>query len=286
MTLPAINRSALDENLAFRGNAYLPAISLTAHALSSHSSALDIEAKPDTDVLTLCMKTSLFSTELLIVCGGQQCIQGIAVCAGIIGRIGGSRVGERLLGDQVSPAHFNGVERKLMSNSVHRALDTIAGFWSSSSSIGAGGDSVGLHGVDNSGNRWDSIGARDHRGSRINAEDAIITRIATQVGKKLGLECQNSPVLANSGLHAGIESSAMIHRDDIVLATLQPSHRSLQLVRQKCRHDFFAAESGLAAKGSPHMWNSDLDVRRSHVQRHRQLQTSQKDRLTGDPDRE
>src|SRR5947207_10071582 len=269
MTLPAINRSALDENLAFRGNAYLPAISLTAHALSSHSSALDIEAKPDTDVLTLCMKTSLFSTELLIVCGGKQCIQGIAVCAGIIGRIGGSRVGERLLGDQVSPAHFDGVERKLMSNSVHRALDTIAGFWSSSSSIGAGGDGVGLHSVDNRGNRRDSIRARDHRGSRINGEDAIITRIGTQIGKKLGLERKNAAVLADSGLHAGMETPAMTHRDDIVLAALQPSHRSLQLVRQECRHDLFTAEPGFAAKGSPYMRNSDLDVRWSHVQRHR-----------------
>src|SRR2546429_4528889 len=149
MTLPTINRSAIDENLAFRSNAHLPAIRLTAHALSSHSGHFDVETKPDTDTLTLCAQASLFGAQLLIVRGGQQCIQGIAVCAGIIGRTGGSRVGERLLGDQVSPAHFNGVERKLMSNSVHRALDTIAGFWSSSSSIGAGGDSVGLHGVDN-----------------------------------------------------------------------------------------------------------------------------------------
>src|SRR5947209_6749029 len=109
MTLPTINRSALDENLAFRSNAYLPAIRLTAHALSSHSSALDIDTEPDTDILTLCTQVSLFSAELLIVCGGQQRIQGIVVCAGIIGRIGGGRVGERFLRDQVSPAHFNGV---------------------------------------------------------------------------------------------------------------------------------------------------------------------------------
>src|SRR5712692_3156972 len=173
-----------------------------------------------------------------------------------------------------------------MSNSIHRALDTIAGFWSSSSSIGAGGHSVGLHSVDNRGNRWDSIVARDHPCSRINAEDAIITRIATQIGKKLGLECQNSPVLANSGLHAGMETSAMIHQDDIVLATLQPSDRALQLVCQECRHDLFTTESGLAAKGSPYMRNSDLDVRWRHVQRHHQLETGQVDRLTGDPDRE
>src|SRR5947207_5980823 len=110
MTLPTVNRSALDENLAFWSNAHQPAISLTAHALSSHSGHLDVETKPDTDTLTLCAQTSLFSAEMLIVCGGQQRIQGMAVCAGIIGRIGGGRVGERLLGDQVSPADFNGVQ--------------------------------------------------------------------------------------------------------------------------------------------------------------------------------
>src|SRR6266566_10074709 len=132
MALPTINRSALDENLAIRRNAHLSAIRLTAHALSSHSGHLDVETKPDTDTLTLCAQTSLFSAELLIVCGGQQCIQGMAVCAGIIGRIGGGRVGECLLGDQVSPAHFNRVQRELMSNSIHSALDTIAGFWPSS----------------------------------------------------------------------------------------------------------------------------------------------------------
>src|SRR6266852_1292960 len=165
MTLPTINRSTLDENLAFRGNVYLPAIRLAAHALSSHRGALDIDAEPDTDILTLCTQTSLFSAELLIVRSGQQCIQGMAVCAGIIGRIGGSRVGERLPGDQVSSAHVNGVQREFMSNSIHSALDTIAGFWSSSSSIGASGDSIGLHSVDNGRNRWDSIRARDHRRS-------------------------------------------------------------------------------------------------------------------------
>src|SRR5438309_2665310 len=173
-----------------------------------------------------------------------------------------------------------------MSNSIHRALDTIAGFWSPSSSVGACGDSVGLHSIDNRSNRRDSIRTRDHRGSRINAEDAIITGIATQIGKKLGLECQNSAVLANSGLHAGIETSAMTHRDDIVLATLQPSYRSLQLLRQECRHDLFTTESGLAAKGSPYMRNGDLDVSWRHVQYRTQLETSQPDRLTGDPDRE
>src|SRR5436190_21632299 len=156
MTLPTINRSALDENLAFRGYAHLPAISLTAHALSSHSGHLDVEPQPATDTLTLCAQTSLFSAELFIVCGGQQRIKGIAVCAGIIGRTGGGGIGERLPGDQVSPAHVNGVQRKLMSYSIHRALDTIAGFWSSCSTIRAGGDSVGLHSVDNRGNRWDS----------------------------------------------------------------------------------------------------------------------------------
>src|SRR6266478_5154807 len=165
MTLPTINRSTLNANLAFRSNAYLPAIRLAAHALSSYSGALDIDTEPDTDTLTLCTQTSLFSAQLLIVRGGQQRIQGMAVCAGIVGRIGGSRVGERLLGDQVSPAHVNGVQREFMSNSIHSALDTIAGFWSSSSSIGAGGDSVGLHSVDNRGNRWDRIRARDHRRS-------------------------------------------------------------------------------------------------------------------------
>src|SRR6266567_1195587 len=173
-----------------------------------------------------------------------------------------------------------------MSNSIHSALDAIAGFWSSSSSIGAGGDGVGLHSVDNRGNRRDSIRARDHLSSRINAEDAIITGIATQIGKELGFERQNGAVLANSGLHAGMETPAMTHRDDIVLATLQPSYRSLQLLRQECRHDLFTTESGLAAKGSPYMRNSDLDVRWRHVQRCHQLETSQPDRLTGDPDRE
>src|SRR5206468_2105035 len=93
-----------------------------------------------------------------------------------------------------------------LSNSIHSALDTIAGFWSSSSSIGAGGDGVGLHSVDNRGNRRDSIRARDHLSSRINAEDAIITGIATQIGKELGFERQNGAVLANSGLHAGMET--------------------------------------------------------------------------------
>src|SRR6266581_3546237 len=107
MTLPTINRSALDEDLAFRSDAYLP-----AHAPSSHSGALDVDTDPNTDILTLCTPTSLFSSHLLIVCGGQQRIQGIAVCTGIIGRIGGGRVGERLPGDQVSPAHFNRVQRE------------------------------------------------------------------------------------------------------------------------------------------------------------------------------
>src|SRR5947209_7859348 len=151
-----------------------------------------------------------------------------------------------------------------MSNSIYSALDTIAGFWSSSSSIGAGGDGVGLHSVDNRGNRRNSIRARDHRGSRINGEDAIIARIGTQIGKKLGLERQNGAVLA----------------------ALQPSYRSLQLLCQECRHDLFTTEPGLAAKGSPYMRNSDLDVRWRYVQRHRQLEASQKDRLAGDPDRE
>src|SRR6266480_487665 len=173
-----------------------------------------------------------------------------------------------------------------MGNSIHRALDTIASFWSPSSSVGARGNSVGLHSVDNRSNRRDSIRARDHRGSRINGEDAIITGIATQIGKKLGLERQNGAVLADGGLHAGMETAAMTHRDDIVLATLQPSYRSLQLLRQECRRDLFTTEPGLAAKGSPYMRNSDLDVRWRHVQRHRQLETSQKDRLAGDPDRE
>src|SRR5215472_5090571 len=107
MTLPTINRSALDENLAFRCNAHLSAIGPTAHALSSHSGHLDVETKPDTDTLTLRTQASLFGAQLLIVRGGQQCIQGIAVCAGIIGRTGGGRVGERLPWDQVTPAHFN-----------------------------------------------------------------------------------------------------------------------------------------------------------------------------------
>src|SRR6266550_2752102 len=173
-----------------------------------------------------------------------------------------------------------------MSNSIYSALDTIAGFWSSCSSIRAGGDSVGLHSVDNRSNRRNSIRARDHRGSRINGEDAIIARIGTQIGKKLGLERQNGAVLADSGLHAGMQTPAMTHRDDIVLAALQPSYRSLQLLCQECRHDLFTTEPGLAAKGSPYMRNSDLDVRWRHVQRHRQLETSQKDRLAGDPDRE
>src|SRR5437879_9473456 len=83
-----------------------------------------------------------------------------------------------------------------------------------------------------------------------------------------------------------METSAMTHRDDIVLATLQPSYRSLQLLRQECRHDLFTRKPGLAAKGSPYMRNSDLDVRWRHVQRHHQLETSQKDRLTGDAYRE
>src|SRR5260370_2351168 len=167
-----------------------------------------------------------------------------------------------------------------MGNSIHRALDTIAGFWSSSSSIGAGGHSVGLHSVDNSGNRWDSIVARDHPCSRINAEDAIITRIATQIGKKLGLECQNSPVLANSGLHAGMETSAMIHQDDIVLATLQPSDRALQLVCHECRHDLFTTQSGLAAKSSPSMRNRYPDLRLRHGHRPARLAPCQSARQT------
>src|SRR6266566_955047 len=138
-----------------------------------------------------------------------------------------------------------------MSNSIHSALDTIAGFWSPCSSIGARGNSVGLHSVDNRSNRRNSIRARDHRGSRINGEDAIIARIGTQIGKKLGLERQNGAVLADSGLHAGMQTPAMTHRDDIVLAALQPSYRSLQLLCQECRHDLFTTEPGLAAKGSP-----------------------------------
>src|SRR6266581_7391745 len=109
MALPTINRSALDENPAIRSNAHLSTVGLTAHALSSHSGHLDVETKPDTDTLTLCAQASLFGVQLLIVRDGQQCIQGIAVCAGIIGRTGGGCVGERLLGDQVSPAHLNGV---------------------------------------------------------------------------------------------------------------------------------------------------------------------------------
>src|SRR5581483_4774505 len=144
MPLPTINRSTLDENLTFRSNAYLPAIRLAAHALPSYSGALDIDAKPDPNTLPLCTQTSLFSAELLIVRGGQQGIEGIAVSAGIIGRIGSRRVGERLPGDQVSSAHINGVQREFMSNSIHRALDTIAGFRSPSSSIGASGDSISL----------------------------------------------------------------------------------------------------------------------------------------------
>src|SRR5439155_8900366 len=155
-----------------------------------------------------------------------------------------------------------------MSNSIHRALDTIAGFWSPSSSVGARGNSVGLHSVDNRSNRRDSIRARDHRGSRINGEDAIITGIATQIGKKLGLERQNGAFLADSGLYAGMETPAMTHRDDIVFAILQPSYTSLQLLRQECRHDLFTADPGLAATASPYMPNSDLDVCCRHVQRH------------------
>src|SRR5437879_13435633 len=108
-----------------------------------------------------------------------------------------------------------------MSNSIYSALDTIAGFWSSCSSIRAGGDSVGLHSVDNRSNRRDSICARDHRGSRINGEDAIITGIATQIGKKLGIERQNGAVLADSGLHAGKENPAMNHLVYVGLATAQ-----------------------------------------------------------------
>src|SRR5438067_8534319 len=109
MTLPTVNGSALDENLAFRGNAHLPAIRLATHVLSSHSGHLDVETKPDTDTLTLCAQASLFGTQLLIDRGGQQFIKGIAVCSGIIGRTGGGRIGERLPGDQVSPAHINGI---------------------------------------------------------------------------------------------------------------------------------------------------------------------------------
>src|SRR2546421_3222246 len=106
MTLSTINRSTLDENLAFRSNAYLPAIRLTAHALSSHSGALDIDTEPDTDILALRTQTSLFSAELLIVCGGQQRIQGIAACAGIIGRFGGGPARGRLPWGHGSPPLF------------------------------------------------------------------------------------------------------------------------------------------------------------------------------------
>src|SRR2546423_15723729 len=104
MTLPTVNRSALDENLAFWSNAHQPAIRLAAHALSSHSGHLDVETKPDTDTLTLCAQASLFGAQLLIVRGGQQCIQCMAVFAGIVRRIWCGCVGERLPGDQASAA--------------------------------------------------------------------------------------------------------------------------------------------------------------------------------------
>src|SRR5438067_8437642 len=104
-----------------------------------------------------------------------------------------------------------------MSNSIHSALDTIAGFWSPSSSVGARGNSVGLHSVDNRSNRRDSVRARDDRGSRINGEDAIITGIATQIGKIVGLEGQNGAVLADSGLYVGMEGTAMTLIDVMVI---------------------------------------------------------------------
>src|SRR5437588_8554583 len=104
MTLPTVNRSALDENLAFWSNAHQPAIRLAAHALSSHSGHLDVETKPDTDTLTLCAQASLFGAQLLIVRGSQQCIQGMAVCAGIIGRIGGGRIVKRFHRDRGASA--------------------------------------------------------------------------------------------------------------------------------------------------------------------------------------
>src|SRR2546426_11666169 len=105
MTLPTINRSALDENLAFWSNAHQPAIRLAAHALSSHSGHLDVETKPDTDTLTLCAQAGLFGAQLLIVRGSQPCSQGMAVCAGSIGRTGGGLAGERLRGGPASAAH-------------------------------------------------------------------------------------------------------------------------------------------------------------------------------------
>src|SRR5207245_11173422 len=109
MTSPTVKQSALDENLAFWSNAHQPAIRLAAHALSSHSGHLDVETKPDTDTLTLCAQAGLFGAQLLIVRGSQQCIQGMAVCAGIIGRTGGGWVVARLLGDHVSASRVNGV---------------------------------------------------------------------------------------------------------------------------------------------------------------------------------
>ena len=78
----------------------------------------------------------------------------------------------------------------------------------------------------------------------------------------------------------------MIHRDNIMLATLQPAHRPLQLVCQECCYNLFTTEAGLAAEGPSDMRNGDGDVCRRNMQRHRQLLASEPDRLAGDPDRE
>src|SRR5579884_2939122 len=112
MALPAIHRRALDQNLAVRADAHLPAIRLPAHALSAYRRTLDIDAQPDAHVLPLRAAASLFSAQLPIVRGSQQGIQSVIVRAGVIGRAGGSGVGEGLGGDQVAFAYLNGVERE------------------------------------------------------------------------------------------------------------------------------------------------------------------------------
>src|SRR5690349_12245256 len=78
----------------------------------------------------------------------------------------------------------------------------------------------------------------------------------------------------------------MTHRDEIFRAVLQPAHRALQLLCQESRHDLLTTEPGLAAEGSSHVGNGDLDVRWRHMQGRRELEPGQPDRLVGDPDRE
>ena len=165
MPLPAVNRGALDENLALGSNTYLPAIGLAAHALSAHRGTLDVDAESDADIPALRPQAGLFGAKLLVVRRGQQGIQRKAVCARIIDRLGrGFVVGKSRAGNQIAPAHFSGVQGEFMGNRIHRALDAVAGFWPPGSPIRASRDGIGLDRVNNGSDRRDRIRAGDHRG--------------------------------------------------------------------------------------------------------------------------